>query len=72
MWYEFLKLFRQIHVKAAFFVVVILSAVLGMVSANSFRSRVSVDHSDHLTGKRRLQMNEENMRRFQVRLRWKS
>ena len=52
MWYEFLKLFRQIHVKAAFFVVVILSAVLGMVSANSFRSRVSVDHSDHLTGKK--------------------
>lgn len=52
MWYEFLKLFRQIHVKAAFFVVVILSAVLGMVSANSFRSRVSVDHSNHLTGKK--------------------
>lgn len=52
MWYEFLKLFRQIHVKAAFFVVVILSAVLGMVSANSFRSRVSVDNSDHLTGKK--------------------
>jgi len=51
MRYELIKLFRQVHVKAAFAAVIVLSVVLGVAGASSFRSRVGVEGSTYLNGK---------------------
>lgn len=51
MRYELIKLFRQVHVKAAFAAVILLSVVLGVAGASSFRSRLGVEGSTYLTGK---------------------
>lgn len=51
MQYELKKLFRQVHVKAAFAAVILLSIVLGAVGAGSFSSRLGVDGSTYLKGK---------------------
>lgn len=51
MRYEFIKLFRQLHVKAAFLAVILLSAVLGAVGAGSFSSHKGAGGSTYLNGK---------------------
>lgn len=51
MRYELIKIFRQVHVKAAFTAVILLSMILGVVSAGSFSSSQSADSSTYLKGK---------------------
>lgn len=51
MRYEFIKIFRQVHVKVIFLIVILLSAVLGAVGAGSFSSHKDAGGSTYLKGK---------------------
>ena len=51
MRFELIKLFRQVHVKAAFLGVILLSILLGITGAGTYSSLADADSSTYLKGK---------------------